>query len=126
MSNAKLSVFGTGRPRRQFIYSVDLAKLILWTLDHYTEVEPIILSVGEEDEISIGEAAQLVANAVSESTSVKIELEYDSSFSDGQFKKTASNAKLRKYLPQFKFTPMEEGIRETVQWFIANYETVRK
>ena len=34
---------------------------------------------------------------------------YDTSKSDGQFKKTASNAKLRKYLPDFKFTPMKQG-----------------
>ena len=105
---------------------MDLAKLILWAMVNYIEVEPIILSVGEEDEVSIGEAAQLVADAFSAETSIKIELEYDQSFSDGQFKKTASNDKLRKYLPQFAFTPMAQGIRETVQWFIANYGSVRK
>lgn len=93
---------------------------------NYTEVDPIILSVGEEDEVSIGEAAQMVADAFSAETGVQIELEYDQSFSDGQFKKTASNGKLRQYLPQFTFTPMEKGIRETVQWFTRNYDTVRK
>jgi len=126
LSQAKLVVFGTGSPRRQFIYSIDLAKLILWVLLNYNEVEPIILSVGEEDEISIGEAAQLVADAFTKETSIKLELKYDKSFSDGQFKKTASNAKLRKYLPHFAFTPMSQGIQETVQWFVGNYETVRK
>ena len=45
---------------------------------------------------------------------------------DGQFKKTASNAKLRRYLPDFKFTPTEEAIKETVQWFKDNYESARK
>lgn len=39
----------------------------------------------------------------------KGEVVYDKSKSDGQFKKTASNAKLRKYLPEFKFTPMKQG-----------------
>lgn len=119
-------VFGSGKPRRQFIYSNDLARLILWTLDHYTEIEPIILSVGEEEEVSIGEVAQLVANAFSELTSVKLELQYDSTYSDGQFKKTASNTKLRKYLPEFQFTPIGTGIRDTVQWFISNYDSARK
>ncbi|KAH9401025.1 GDP-L-fucose synthase [Tyrophagus putrescentiae] len=125
-TQTKLTVYGTGRPRRQFIYSLDLAKLILWTMAHYDEVEPIILSVGEEDEVSIGEAAQLVADAFSAETGVQIDLQYDQSFSDGQFKKTASNGKLRRYLPDFQFTPMGEGIRETVKWFTANYDTVRK
>lgn len=37
---------------------------------------------------------------------------YDTTKADGQFKKTASNAKLRKYLPEFKFTPMKQGMSE--------------
>lgn len=39
-----LQVWGSGRPRRQFIYSLDLARLFLWVLREYNEVEPIILS----------------------------------------------------------------------------------
>ena len=37
-------IFGTGKPLRQFIYSLDLARLILWVLQDYNDVEPIILS----------------------------------------------------------------------------------
>lgn len=61
--------------------------------------------VGEEDEVSIKEAAEMVVEAME----FKGEVQYDSSKSDGQFKKTASNDKLRKYLPDFKFTPMKQG-----------------
>jgi len=35
--------------------------------------------------------------------------QYDTTKADGQFKKTASNAKLRTYLPDFKFTPIKKG-----------------
>ena len=42
--NRALSVFGTGKPRRQFIYSYDLARLFIWVLRNYNSVEPIILS----------------------------------------------------------------------------------
>jgi len=45
---------------------------------------------------------------------------------DGQFKKTASNAKLRTFLPDYRFKPMREGIAETVKWFVDNYEAARK
>lgn len=45
---------------------------------------------------------------------------------DGQFKKTASNAKLRRYRPDFTFTPIEQGLKETVEWFKANYDQARK
>ncbi|CAG2116496.1 unnamed protein product, partial [Medioppia subpectinata] len=122
--SAKLVVFGSGEPKRQFIYSIDLAKLIVWVLKSYEEIEPIILSVGEEDEISIKEAAQLVSNAFTDND-MTLELEFDNNYSDGQFKKTANNAKLRKYLPHFEFTPIDVGIKETVEWFRQNYSIVR-
>ncbi len=103
---------------------LDLARLIIWVLRSYEEFDPIISSVGEEEEISIGEAAQLIADAFTDK--IELELEFDRSYSDGQFKKTASNQKLRKCRPDFKFTPMSVGIKETVNWFCYNYENARK
>lgn len=120
--NTEFVIWGTGSPRRQFIYSRDLAKLMIWVLREYQEIQPIILSVGEEDEVSIKEAAE----AVLEGFNFKGKVTLDTSKSDGQFKKTASNAKLRKYLPEFKFTPFKEAVKETCEWFVQNYETARK
>eukprot|EP01083_Nonionella_stella_P012311 34925_1 len=117
-----LQCFGTGKPLRQFIYSDDLARLILWALDNYHDVEPIILSVGESDEVSIRD----VVGEIVESMEFKGEVVWDTSKSDGQFKKTASNAKLCRLHPNFKFTPMKEGIRKTCEWFRKNYDTARK
>tara|TARA_B100000795_G_scaffold111928_2_gene82732 strand:- start:2570 stop:3511 length:942 start_codon:yes stop_codon:yes gene_type:complete len=116
----KLVVAGTGTPMRQFIYSEDLAKLLIWTLEHYNSIEPLILSVPPEDEVSIGHVASLIA-AQFDGT-----IEYDSSKSDGQFKKTASNAKLQTLLPHFEFTTIEEGIAKTVAWFKENKENKEK
>ncbi|RWS22734.1 hypothetical protein B4U80_05460, partial [Leptotrombidium deliense] len=86
---AKLIVFGSGEPQRQFIYSFDLARLIVWVLLNYNEVDPIILSVDEEDEISIEKAATLVADAFSRRYNVQFEIVKDTSMAEGQFKKTA-------------------------------------
>jgi len=122
MRDEPFVVWGTGSPRRQFIYSLDLARLFLWVLREYPEIDPIILSVGEDDEISIRDAAELVVDAMD----FKGQVIYDTTKSDGQFKKTASNAKLRKYLPDFKFTPIKQAIQETCQWFEENFETARK
>ncbi|KAM4907070.1 GDP-L-fucose synthase isoform 1-T1 [Sylvia borin] len=121
-SGSALTVWGTGKPRRQFIYSLDLARLFLWVLREYDEVEPIILSVGEEDEVSIREAAEAIAEAMEFGG----ELVFDTTKSDGQFKKTASNAKLRQYLPEFQFTPFRKAVKETCAWFNANYANARK
>jgi len=124
-TEATLTLYGTGKPRRQFIYSRDLAQLILWVLTNYREAEPIILSVGEEEEISIADAGQAIVDSFSRLFGLKFNIDYDTSFSDGQFKKTASNKKLRKYRPDFQFTSFDKGIDETATWFKENYSTAR-
>merc|ERR1712137_953198 len=100
-------IWGTGSPLRQFIYSEDLARLTIWVLREYDSVEPIILSVDEEAEVSIKEIAEMVAEAMDYKGSVIC----DTTKADGQHKKTASNKKLRTYLPDYKFTTIKEGIK---------------
>ncbi|KAH8548359.1 hypothetical protein BGW37DRAFT_506898 [Umbelopsis sp. PMI_123] len=121
-NNTPFIVGGTGKPLRQFIYSRDLAKLFIWTLREYQETEPIILSVGEKDEVSIKDVADAIVNAVG----FEGEYSFDTTRSDGQFKKTASNEKLLKYIPDFEFTPFNVAVKESVDWFLENYETCRK
>lgn len=50
--NEPLVVWGSGKPLRQFIYAKDLARLMVWVLKSYSEVEPIILSVDQNDEVN--------------------------------------------------------------------------
>lgn len=115
-------LWGSGTPMRQFIFSEDLARLIVWVLRDYQEIEPIILSVGEEDEVSISDVAQMICEAMD----FKGKLVKDTTKADGQFKKTASNKKLRSYKPDFKFTPIRQGIQTAVDWFVENYSAARK
>jgi len=115
-------VRGTGKPLRQFIFSKDLAELMVWCLWHYDDVHPVILSPDENDEVSIGDVAKMIADAMD----FQGELQFDPSFADGQFKKTASNKKLRGLRPDYEFTPMDKGLKETVEWFVANFDSVRK
>jgi len=106
-------IWGTGAPLRQFIYSLDLAKLTVWVLREYQEIDPIILATDEADEVSIKDVAMMVLEA----SDFKGEVKFLTDKADGQFKKTASNSKLRKYLPEFKFVPTKQAIQETVEWF---------
>ena len=105
----------------------------------------------ETDEISIHEAALAVARALGFEVSViprevathctdaeilfaahvtdvarQGEVIFDQSRADGQYKKTASNAKLRGYLPAHKFTPFLEAIQSTCTWFKENYSKTKK
>jgi len=50
---------------------------------------------------------------------------YDTSFSDGQFKKTVSNQRLQQLFPDFKFISVQEGIKKTIRWFLENKEIAR-
>ena len=113
--NSPFIVKGTGSALRQFIYSKDLAKLILWAYENYNDEETIIFSPDENSEVSIREIAQTVASIVGID-----EILYDVSYSDGQYKRTVSNEKLRNLYPEFQFTPMEKALEETVDWFIKN------
>jgi len=117
-----LVCFGSGSPLRQFIFSHDLGKLFVWTLRNYHEPTPIILSVGEDQEVTIRD----VVNHVVKAMDFQGEVIWDTSKSDGQHKKTASNHKLMSLNPAFQFTSIEEGLRQTVQWFVENYEISRK
>jgi len=121
-NNSTFHIWGTGKPLRQFIYSLDLAKLFIWVLREYEEVDPIILATDEQDEVAIKDVASMILEAFD----FQGEVEYLTDKADGQFKKTASNAKMRRYLPSFKFTPIKEALKDTVQWYIENFETARK
>lgn len=115
-------VYGSGQPLRQFIYSADLAELFVWVLRNYESVDPIILSVDEDAEVSIGQVARSIAKAFN----FKGTIQFDTTKADGQHKKTASNSKLRFYRPDFEFTNFELAIERTVKWYIENQDTVRK
>lgn len=99
-----------------------MARLFVWVLREYDDVQPLILSVGEEDEVTIADAVNAVVRAID----FKGQVVFDTEKADGQYKKTASNQKLRGLLPDFKFTPFAEAIRDSVKWFVENYETARK
>ncbi|XP_062127985.1 probable GDP-L-fucose synthase [Drosophila sulfurigaster albostrigata] len=120
-SDKIFTVYGSGKPLRQFIYSLDLAKLMIWVLRSYNSVEPIVLSVDESSEVTIYEVAEAIAKAFN----FKGKLVCDTSKADGQYKKTASNAKLRSLLPDFQFTDFKQAIDASVSWYIDNYELAR-
>jgi len=121
-NDTPFTIWGSGTPLRQFIYNLDLAELTVWVMRNYHSPDPITLSVDEAAEVSIKDVALSIAKAMD----FKGEVIFDSTKADGQFKKTACNKKLRGYLPDYKFTSIDDGIQKSVDWFVANYETARK
>jgi len=119
-NNTDFIVWGSGKPLREFIYSKDVAKLSEWAVYNYDESEPIIFS--PSNEISIMDLVDLLVKEFN----FKGKVIFDSTKPDGQYRKHSDNSKLKSYLPDFKFTPIEVGIKETVKWFIENYEASKK
>lgn len=115
-----LMIWGTGQPLREFIYSKDVAKLTEWVLNHYNEDEPIILSTSEE--ISIKDVVGIIVELMN----YKGNVVFDTTKPDGQFRKPSDNSKIKEYLPNFQFTPIYEGLKETIEYFEKNYNVVRK
>lgn len=115
-----LVIWGTGKPLREFIFSRDVAKLTEWVLKNYNEDDPIILSTS--DEISIKD----VVSVIIEIMNFKGNVTWDYSKPDGQFRKHSDNSKIKNYLPNFKFTPLYDGLKETIEYFEKNYTFLRK
>ena len=119
--NTDFIVRGSGKPLRQFIFSEDLANIILFILFNSNE-DNTIISVSENDEISIGDVAKIIAKYFDYDN----RLIFDTNYSDGQYKKTVTNKKLKQMYSNLNtdliFTRIEEGIKKTIEWFIISTE----
>lgn len=117
-----LNVLGTGRALRQFLYSDDLARVILhFAKSDLSEDEvSVIISPPESSEISIGDVAQSIADHFGVTDVV-----FDTSFADGQYKKTTDDTELKKYLPDFEFTPFTTGLEATIRYFKEHQTRIR-
>jgi GDP-L-fucose synthase len=111
-NNIDFVIKGTGKPLRQFIYSEDLARLIMNVMEDSIIYDNVILSVPEKGEISIGDVGRLIANAFEYGDRIK----FDANFSDGQYKKTV----ISHYAENYTFINIEDGINQTVRWFLKN------
>jgi GDP-L-fucose synthase len=111
---------GSGKPLRQFIYSEDLANMIMRVVEKGEEPN-MILSV--PDEYSIKQVGHLIAA----SFDYEDRIVFAPSFADGQYKKTVSSDKWIAFSKEdpITHTSIQKGIAETVKWFITNYAESR-
>lgn len=119
-NNTDFVVWGSGSPLREFIFSEDVAELTMMLYEKYNGVDPVILSTSEE--ISIKEVVLMIA----EIFEFKGNVIFDSSKPDGQLRKPSDNSVIKTMFPDYKFTPIEIGLRKSISWFIENYENIRK
>jgi GDP-L-fucose synthase len=110
----KLIVWGSGKPRREFLHVDDLASACLLLLEKYDS--PEIINVGCGEDISIRELADLICDVVG----FDGELIWDATKPDGTPRKLLDVTKLRA-LGWKQSIPLRDGIGRTYEWFLANY-----
>jgi GDP-L-fucose synthase len=110
---AEFHVWGSGRARREFVYSRDLADACLFVLRHYDGDEPINLGGGAE--LSIAETARAVAEVVG----YRGRLCFDSSRPDGMPRKILDAGPL-KALGWTPATDFHTALAETYEWFLRH------
>jgi GDP-L-fucose synthase len=110
----KLTVWGSGKPRREFLHVDDVASACLLLLEKYDS--PEIINVGCGEDISIRELAELICEVVG----FDGDLAWDTTKPDGTPRKLLDVTKLR-VLGWKPSIPLRDGIARTYEWFLANY-----
>jgi GDP-L-fucose synthase len=110
---ASVEIWGTGTPRREFLYIDDLADACVHLMESYDDSGIINIGVGED--ISIRDLALLVKKVVGYAG----EIVYDASKPDGTPRKLLDVSKLRS-LGWRAQTSLEEGIKRTYEWYLQN------
>jgi len=115
-----MTCWGTGSASREFLYVEDAAEGVVRATEVMDEPTPINLGTGME--ITIKD----LVTSISRLCGFNGEIRWDATKPDGQFRKPSDTTKLRSYLPDFQFTPLDEGVEKSVEWFKANYPNIRQ
>jgi GDP-L-fucose synthase len=110
---ATVTVWGTGTPRREFLYVDDLADALCFLMERYDS--PEIINVGCGEDVTIAELATLLAEIVG----FRGTLNFDRSKPDGTPRKLLDVGKLHALGWRAK-TSLADGIRATYAWYRAN------
>jgi len=110
-----VTVWGTGKPTREFLYVEDAAEGILMATEKYNKSEPINLGAGFE--ISIKDLTELIVKL----TGFKGKIVWDVTKPDGQPRRCLDTSKAEREFGFRAKTTFEEGLKKTIEWY-KNYE----
>lgn len=110
-------LWGTGKPRREFMYVDDLAEAVVFLMENYND--PSIINIGTGVDVTIDELALLMKKI----TGFAGTIVYDAEKPDGTPQKLLDVTKIEKLGWKAKYS-LEEGIRETLKWYAENEEKI--
>ena len=113
LSKNSVVIWGTGSPRREFLYVDDLADACVFLMNHYNDSE--IINIGAGKDISIKELALLIKEIVG----YKGEIRFDTSKPDGMPRKLLDVSKIKSlgWVPKIS---LKEGIKRTYEWYVRD------
>jgi GDP-L-fucose synthase len=114
-----VTIWGSGTPRREFLFVDDLADALLFLLEHYDSPEPINVGVGAD--VTIRELARTIADVVG----WKGEFLFDSTKPDGTPRKLLDVSRLTA-LGWEASTSLGAGIKRTYEWFLSHQSSLRE
>lgn len=117
-NHATVTVWGTGKPLREFLHVDDLADACLFLLEHYDEGSIVNIGVGEDQ--SIRELASIVSDTVG----FDGEIVYDASKPDGTPRKLVDTSRING-LGWHARIGLREGVEGTYRWFLENAGSLR-
>ena len=109
-----IEAWGTGTASREFLYVEDAAEAIVLAAEHYDGAEPINLGTGSE--IRIAGLAEVIARLCD----FQGDIVWDATKPDGQPRRSLNTCKASRYFGWEAKTPLEEGLRRTIEWYIQN------
>lgn len=110
-----VEIWGTGKPLRDWLYVKDGAEGAIRAAEVYDSIEPLNISTG------IGISITKLAETIKKEVGYKGQFIYNKRKPDGALKKVFGTAKMKRVLKWKPKTSIEDGIRETVEWFRENY-----
>lgn len=120
INKKSVELWGNGSPLREFTYSKDIAKILLFLIEKYNCEEPI--NIGNTCEISIKETAEIISNFLD----YKGDIIWNSNQPSGQYRKPSSNKKLLDLgWKKENYTSFKDGLKSTIEWFLKNYPNIR-
>ncbi len=115
----KVTIWGSGKPTRDFVYAGDVAEGMLQAADAYDRAELVNLSSGREHSV------REVVDALTEITGFKGEVVWDTSKPEGQSRRQFDIGKAEREIGYVARTSLQEGLRATVEWYRANRDRAR-
>ncbi|MCS7021634.1 MAG: GDP-L-fucose synthase [Gemmataceae bacterium] len=108
-----ITVWGTGRPTREFLYVEDAAEALVRAAEVLDTSEPV--NIGSGQEIAIADLAHLIARK----TGFTGEIRFDPSMPDGQPRRCLDVTRAQQWLGFKAKTSLEEGLEKTIAWYQA-------